>query len=200
MQILNTDRSGNGSIPCSSSCRERPWAIPTVDQFKDLTESLGRRATGRKRALLHMLDSMPALIWELDPHFRLYGRIKSLESISNKMVGNNLDASQILDIIGVRAITKDQSDCYRLIRRVHSEFQVLAGEYDDYIAAPKPNGYRSIHTTVVSPCGFPVEIQARTHAMHEICERGSAAHSVYKRNRVAWMSLFPGSPRLGGVA
>jgi (p)ppGpp synthase/HD superfamily hydrolase len=147
-----------------------------------------------------MLDNMPALIWEFDPDFRLCGRIKSLESVSNKMLGNNLNANQILDIIGVRAITKDQSDCYRLIRRVHSEFQVLAGEYDDYIAVPKPNGYRSIHTTVVSPCGFSVEIQVRTHAMHEMCERGSAAHSVYKGNRVAWISLIPSSPRLGGLA
>jgi GTP pyrophosphokinase len=147
-----------------------------------------------------MLQSMPALLWELDRDFRLFGRIKSLESISNKMLNNSLDVSQILDIIGIRVITRHPRDCYRLIRRVHSEFEVLASEYDDYIAAPKPNGYRSIHTAVVSPRGFTVEIQARTHSMHEICERGSAAHSVYKENRVAWISHFPSYLHLGGVA
>jgi GTP pyrophosphokinase len=136
----------------------------------------------------------------LDPDFGLYGRIKSLDSISNKMLDNNLDGSQILDIIGVRAITRHPRDCYRLIERIHSEFRVLASEYDDYIASPKPNGYRSIHTTIVSPCGFAVEIQVRTRAMHEICESGSAAHSVYKGNRVAWISLFPSYLHLGGVA
>ena len=201
MQILNTDRSGNRSIPCASS-RVPPLleARPTDDRLQEIAASLDRRTTDRKHALLHVQESMPALIWELDPDFRLYGRIKSIESISNKMLANSLNASQILDIIGVRVITNDPSDCYRFIRRVHSEFQVLAAEYDDYIAAPKPNGYRSIHTTVVSPCGFPVEVQVRTHAMHDICERGSAAHSVYKGNKVAWMSLFPSSPHLGGVA
>jgi GTP pyrophosphokinase len=147
-----------------------------------------------------MLESMPALVWELDPDFRLYGRIKSLESISKKMLNNGHDAGQVLDIVGIRAISRHSRDCYRLIQRVHSEFQVLASEYDDYIAAPKPNGYRSIHTTVVSPCGIPVESQVRTHAMHEICERGSAAHAAYKRHGVAWTSLFPSSSRLGGVA
>ncbi len=200
MQTISDGRSANGSSPCWSSRLDPRGIVPTVDHLPGLALSLGRRATDRKRVLLRMLDSMPALIRELDPDFRLYGRIKSLESISNKMLGNNLDASQLLDIIGVRAITKHPLDCYRLIERIHSEFQVLASEYDDYIASPKPNGYRSIHTTIVSPCGFSVEIQVRTRAMHEICERGSAAHSVYKRNRAAWMSLFPDSPRPEGFA
>ncbi len=62
-------------------------------------------------------------------------------------------------------------------------------KYDDYIVAPKANGYRSLHTTVISPYGFPVEIQIRTHWMHEICERGSAAHLHYKNDRAVWIPL-----------
>jgi GTP pyrophosphokinase len=143
-----------------------------------------------------MLEGMPTLIWELDPDFRLYGRIKSIVSIWNKMLNNGHDVGQVRDIIGLRAIIRHPRDCYRLIQRVHSEFQVVASGYDDYIAAPKLNGYRSIHTTVLSPCGFAVEIQVRTHAMHEICERGSAAHAAYKRPRIAWTSLIPRFPRL----
>ncbi len=196
MQILNNGKSKNGSSPYTSSRVAPPSVIPVVDQLQKLAASLQRQAADRKRALLCMLQSIPALIWEINPDFRLYGRIKSFESISKKMFDNRLDASQVLDIIGIRAITMHLHDCYRLIRRVHSKFQILASEYDDYIVTPKPNGYRSIHTTVISPCGFSVEIQVRTHAMHEICERGSAAHSVYKRNRVVWMSLFPSFPRL----
>lgn len=198
MLILNNDRSGNRLISGRSSRVAPSGVIPNVDHFRELAASLGRRANGRKRALLRTLQRMPALVW--DPDFRLYGRIKSLESTSTKMLDRSLAVGQIFDLIGIRAITTHPSDCYRLIRRVHSEFEVLESEYDDYIAAPKANGYRSIHTTVVSPCGFPVEIQARTHAMHDICERGSAAHSVYKRSRVAWIALFASFARQGGVA
>lgn len=199
MQILNNGGTENESSPFSVSRVKPPGRIPTVDHLQGLATSLQRRAINRKRALLRMLESMPRLIRELDPGFLLYGRIKNIESISNKMLDKNLDVSQVLDIIGIRAIIKHERNCYCLIRRVHSEFPFLASKYDDYIAAPKPNGYRSIHTTVVSPCGFAVEIQVRTQAMHEICERGSAAHSVYKVNPVAWMSFSHG-PSLGKMS
>jgi len=193
MQILNNGRSGNGSILHASS-RVGPAGpaehSPTLDHLQELAASLQRRATDRKGALHRSLTSIAALSLSFDPGIQLYGRIKSIGSISEKMLHNGLGAHQVLDIIGIRAVTEHTQDCYRLIRRIHSEFPVLAIEYDDYIAAPKSNGYRSLHTTVVSPSGFPVEIQVRTHWMHETCERGSAAHSQYKNNRrVAWTPL-----------
>jgi (p)ppGpp synthase/HD superfamily hydrolase len=105
------------------------------------------------------------------------------------MSNNGLGVHQILDIIGIRAITQHTRDCYRLISRIHMEFQAMEHEYDDYIAAPKPNGYQSIHTTVITPFGFPVEIQIRTQWMHALSERGAASHRRYKKRRVLWMPV-----------
>ena len=99
------------------------------------------------------------------------------------MLRNSRGIFEILDIIGIRAVTEHVDDCYRLIRRIHSEFPVLASEFDDYIAAPKPNGYRSLHTTVLSPCGLPIEVQVRTHAMHADAESGGASHVGYKQRQ-----------------
>lgn len=200
MQIKNNAKTKNGSSSWSVNLATPSGGTPAVEHLQGVATALHRRAIDRKRTLLRMLESMPRLIRELDPGFLLYGRIKNLESISNKMLDKNLDVSQVLDIIGIRAIIKHQRDCYRLIGRIHSEFPFLASKYDDYIAAPKPNGYRSIHTNVVSPCGFTVEIQVRTQAMHEICERGSAAHSVYKRNRASWMPFSHGPSFGGGIS
>lgn len=190
MQILDNSRTENGSSLYSSSSAGPEEFNSSHYHLRELATPLERRAADRKHALLRSLKSIAALSRNFDPGIQLYGRIKSIVSISEKMLNNDLGAHQVLDIIGIRAVTKHAQDCYRLIRRIHSGFPVLPSEYDDYIAAPKPNGYRSLHTTVVSPCGFPVEIQVRTHAMHEICERGSAAHSLYKNNRrVVWTPL-----------
>lgn len=98
---------------------------------------------------------------------------------------------QVLDIIGIRVIFQTTRDCYRLVNRIHDAFEVLEQEYDDYIVTPKSNGYQSIHTTVVSSCGFPVEIQIRTQEMHRVAERGSASHRQYKKGRVLWMPVPP---------
>jgi GTP pyrophosphokinase len=127
----------------------------------------------------------------VDPRAQLNGRIKSIASISGKMFYAGVGIHRVLDIIGVRVIFQNTGDCYRLVNRLHGEFEVLDQEYDDYIAAPKPNGYQSIHTTVVSSCGFPVEIQIRTQEMHILAELGSASHMHYKKDRVPWMPVPP---------
>ena len=137
----------------------------------------------REQPLLAVSKRIRALSLGLNIEIELSGRIKSPTSLSAKMLKNGLPSEEILDIIGIRAVTDTTRDCYRLVRCIHSTFPVILGEYDDYIAAPKPNGYRSLHTNVLSPGGLVVEIQVRTHAMHEHSERGFAAHSKYKRHR-----------------
>jgi len=190
MQILDNSRTESGSSLYSSSSAGPVEFNSKLYHLRELATPLERRAADRKHALVRSLKCIAALSRNFDPGIQLYGRIKSIVSISAKMLHNGLGAHQVLDIIGIRAVTSHTEDCYRLVRRVHSELPVLAIEYNDYIVAPKSNGYRSLHTTVVSPCGFPVEIQVRTHAMHENCERGSAAHSLYKNNRrVVWSPL-----------
>jgi len=134
-----------------------------------------------ERVLLSSLKRMAALSQDIDSGVDLYGRVKTNHSSSRKMLRDSLGIHEILDIIGIRAVTEHMHDCYRLIRRIHSEFPVQSSEFDDYIAAPKPNGYRSLHTTVFSPCGLPIEIQVRTHAMHAHAESGGASHLRYKQ-------------------
>jgi (p)ppGpp synthase/HD superfamily hydrolase len=112
---------------------------------------------------------------------------------------NDLGVHQVLDIVGIRAVTRYTDHCYQLVDLIHREFETLECEYDDYIAAPKTNGYKSIHTTVVSPWGFPVEVQVRTQSMHAFCERGPAAHARYKANRIPWIPLTNGVLVAGGV-
>jgi GTP pyrophosphokinase len=108
------------------------------------------------------------------------GRPKHLFSIWKKMQGKQLDFDQVLDVRAVRVIVADVAACYAVLARVHERWPAEAGEFDDYIAKPKPNGYQSLHTVVRTEGGQPVEIQIRTRAMHEHAEFGVAAHWAYK--------------------
>ena len=108
------------------------------------------------------------------------GRPKHLYSIWKKMQGKGLDFSQVLDVRAVRVIVNDVAACYKVLGRVHELFRAVAGELDDYIERPKPNGYQSLHTVVLDDDGRAVEVQIRTGAMHEHAEHGVAAHWAYK--------------------
>ena len=108
------------------------------------------------------------------------GRPKHLYSIWKKMQGKALDFAQVLDVRAVRVIVPDVPGCYAVLGRVHELFRAVAGEFDDYIERPKPNGYQSLHTVVLDEAGRAVEVQIRTQAMHEHAEHGVAAHWAYK--------------------
>ena len=108
------------------------------------------------------------------------GRPKHLYSIWKKMQGKRLGFAQVLDLRAVRVIVPDVAGCYAVLGRVHELFLPVAGEFDDYIERPKPNGYQSLHTVVQDEEGRVVEVQIRTQAMHEHAEHGVAAHWAYK--------------------
>ena len=108
------------------------------------------------------------------------GRPKHLYSIWKKMQGKQLDFTQVLDVRALRVIVADVAGCYAVLARVHERWAAVAGEFDDYIARPKANGYQSLHTIVRDDAARPVEIQIRTRAMHEHAEFGVAAHWAYK--------------------
>lgn len=139
--------------------------------------------TANERVLRNSLKRMAMISQDIDSGIDWYGRVKTNHSASRKMLRDSLGAHEILDIIGIRAVTEHVHDCYGLIRRIHSEFSVQAGQFDDYVATPKPNGYRSLHTTVLSPCGLPIEVQVRTRAMHADAECGGASHVRYKQQQ-----------------
>ncbi|HJV69962.1 bifunctional (p)ppGpp synthetase/guanosine-3',5'-bis(diphosphate) 3'-pyrophosphohydrolase [Ideonella sp.] len=110
----------------------------------------------------------------------VYGRPKHIYSIWKKMQGKHIDFAHVLDVRALRVIVADVPACYAALSRVHERYTPVAGEFDDYIAKPKPNGYRSLHTVVLSDDDRPVEVQIRTQAMHEHAEYGVAAHWAYK--------------------
>ncbi len=110
----------------------------------------------------------------------IHGRVKHTYSLWRKLQRYQGDMGKIYDLIAVRIIVPTASDCYRTLGLIHSRWNPLIGRIKDYIATPKPNGYRSLHTTVFGPDGEIVELQIRTPEMHEQAERGIAAHWTYK--------------------
>jgi len=112
------------------------------------------------------------------------GRPKNIYSIVKKMRGKSLDFEQVFDILALRVVVADVQDCYATLAWVHSKFQPLVDEFDDYIARPKANGYQSLHTVVRDVvegiASKPIEIQIRTQQMHQHAEHGVAAHWAYK--------------------
>src|SRR5690606_229077 len=111
---------------------------------------------------------------------RVYGRPKHIYSIWNKMRIKRLEFNQLHDLRALRVIVPDERSCYAVLALVHSMWTPLADEFDDYIARPKPNGYRSLHTVVADKQGRSFEIQIRTEEMHHFAEYGMAAHWLYK--------------------
>ncbi|MBQ8140209.1 MAG: bifunctional (p)ppGpp synthetase/guanosine-3',5'-bis(diphosphate) 3'-pyrophosphohydrolase [Clostridia bacterium] len=128
----------------------------------------------------HVRSSVNAKLTENNINFTLEGRIKSVYSIYRKMYNQNKSFDEIYDFYALRIIVDTELECYTSLGLIHEMFKSIPGRFKDYISTPKPNMYRSLHTTVIGREGIPFEVQIRTKEMHHIAEYGVAAHWKYK--------------------
>lgn len=120
----------------------------------------------------------------------IFGRTKGIFRIFEKMKHRDMDIGKIYDIIGIRVIVQDVSDCYRTLGIIHKKYHPLIGRIKDYISLPKPNGYQSIHTTIFGPEGKILEVQIRTQIMEDEAEFGIASHWIYTEKKIKPRDLF----------
>src|SRR5881628_1930976 len=145
-----------------------------VDATRRQTEGLSEEL---KKTITAKLRDAQVPVIEID------GRIKRLWSISQKLKRQKIDLEQVYDFIALRIIADDVKDCYAALGIIHQTWSPVPGRIKDFIAMPRPNGYQSLHTSVISEHGMPFEVQIRTIEMHRRAEEGIAAHWKYKEGR-----------------
>lgn len=148
--------------------------------YRHIARLLDEKRTEREASVEAIRRQVAEELAAVDLHAEVQGRPKHIYSIWKKMRGKGLDFAQVFDVRALRVIVDDVPQCYAALSRVHERYRAVPGEYDDYIAKPKPNGYQSLHTVVLDDDGKTVEVQIRTRAMHEHAEFGVAAHWAYK--------------------
>jgi GTP pyrophosphokinase len=149
-------------------------------EYKHIAAALKVRRSERERYIEELKGQLQGELRAADIEAKIDGRPKHIYSIWRKMQAKQLAFEQLMDIRAARVLVNTVAECYAALGIVHSLWQFIPGEFDDYIATPKDNLYRSIHTAVIGPGAQPVEIQIRTHDMHANAERGVAAHWRYK--------------------
>ncbi|MBK8013504.1 MAG: bifunctional (p)ppGpp synthetase/guanosine-3',5'-bis(diphosphate) 3'-pyrophosphohydrolase [Deltaproteobacteria bacterium] len=153
--------------------------------FKQISEKLEATAKSRRTYIEDVKATLLRKLQEGEVPAEVSGRVKHVYSIWRKMKAQSLDFEQVPDILAFRVITDDVGHCYQALGLCHATWRPVPGRFKDFIAMPKPNGYQSLHTTVIGPEVQRVEIQIRTRAMHDTAERGIAAHWRYKEGRPA---------------
>jgi len=150
------------------------------DIYKNIAKQLDDKRLAREAYMADIVEQVKQRLHEAGIKAEVYGRPKHIYSIYKKMAKKNYEFDQLFDIRAMRIVVERLQDCYGALGIVHTNWRHLNKEFDDYVATPKQNGYQSIHTVVFGPEGKTVEIQIRTHDMHQDAELGVAAHWMYK--------------------
>ncbi len=151
--------------------------------YKYIAKLLDEKRLDRQTYIDQVIDTLhTSLAKEGLNNVHIYGRAKHIYSIWRKMRRKNIGFSEVYDIRAVRILVESEQDCYRVLGIVHSLWRNIPHEFDDYIANPKENGYRSLHTAVSGPSNRVLEVQIRTHNMHDEAEFGVCAHWRYKHS------------------
>ena len=168
------------------------------EAYEYLAVNVHEKLSQRQELIEHVIAELKDLMARDNVRGEVFGRPKHYYSIYKKMKNKGHSIDQIYDLSAVRIIVKDVRECYTVLGEIHEHWMPIPGRIKDYIATPKPNKYQSLHTTVMTSYGQPVEIQIRTEEMHRIAEFGIAAHWKYKEgrsdeanslfeNRLAWV-------------
>ena len=150
------------------------------EHYREVARLLAEKRVERAAFLERVIARLHRELAGEGLRYRITGRPKHIYSIYRKMEQKERRFEEIYDLHGIRVITKTKGDCYHILGTVHSMWRPIHGEFDDYIAAPKENGYQSLHTAVMTEGGHSLEVQIRTEEMHNVAEYGVAAHWRYK--------------------
>ena len=165
--------------------------------YQEISDELLRRSSAHEEFMAGIQKKIKDRLAEEGIKATVYGRVKHIYSIYRKMFAQNKTLDEIFDLYAFRVIVDDIPECYNVLGCIHDLFKPVLGRFKDYIGTPKPNGYQSLHTTVIGREGIPFEVQIRTRAMDEQAEYGVAAHWKYKEGlgghdkldeRLAWVS------------
>ncbi len=180
------------------------------ERHQQLRRQVRMRSVEREEYVRESIDLLAARLRTEGLRYELAGRSKHLYSIHRKMLRDGKGLDQIFDLMAIRVVLEpdgaergdteaadaEKASCYRALGIVHSLWTPIPGRFKDYVAVPKPNGYQSLHTTVIGLLGQPIEVQIRSRRMHEVAEFGVAAHWAYKQGiddvaevqkRLTWM-------------
>jgi len=168
------------------------------ESYREVASRLARERKDRETLVSDLREILGRELEKIGIDADIEGRPKHIYSIWQKMSRESKDFSQIYDLIAIRVLVESVKDCYGVLGVVHSLWKPLPGRFKDYIAMPKSNGYQSLHTTVISHGGEPIEIQIRTRDMHRVAEYGVAAHWTYKEGeqdphfdqKLSWLRLL----------
>src|SRR5205814_10101787 len=167
-------------------------------KYEEIKTMVSERRVEREEHVAEAASVLKAELDKVDVPADISGRAKHFYSIYDKMAKKGREFNEIYDLTAMRVIVERSGeegtrDCYGALGLIHSLWKPMPGRFKDFVAMPKFNGYRALHTTVIGPQGRPLEIQVRTREMHETAEFGVAAHWLYKRGKknkdaewVAW--------------
>lgn len=154
------------------------------EEYKRLEETVASKYEENEKQLALTKSKIQKILDDLNIKGEIATRQKHISSIYNKLHSKNLRINQIYDIIAMRVIVDTVEECYAVLGRIHGLYKPMAGRVKDYIANPKPNGYKSLHTTIIVENQHPMEVQIRTYKMHKESEYGGVcAHWLYKEHK-----------------